>query len=125
MLSAAGLSSPLLEFHVEKATWLLGNLAGDRQDCRKVRGNPVLVKDLIDLRTRLLLLEAEVAGIILRLLQESVQPWQNMNLLIDHYETVFTNACDQIDRITPIKPIPLASQAKIQAGIILSGLLTV
>ncbi|GAB4210337.1 MAG: hypothetical protein Fur006_70740 [Coleofasciculaceae cyanobacterium] len=125
MLSAAGLSSPLLEFHLEKAAWLLGNLAGDRQDCRKVRGNPTLMKDLIDLRIRPLLLEAEVAGIMLRLLQESAQPWQKMNSLIDHYEAVFINACDQIDRITPIKPISLAAQAKIQAGIILSGLLTV
>jgi hypothetical protein len=125
MLSAAGLSSPLLEFHLEKAAWLLGNSTGDRQDCRKVRGNPILMKDLIDLRTRPLLLEAEVAGIILRLLQESAQPWQKMNSLIDHYEAVFLNACDQSDRITPIKPISLAAQAKIQSGIILSGLLTV
>lgn len=124
-LSAAGLSSPLLEFHLEKAAWLLGNLTGDRQDCRKVRGNPILMKDLIDLRTRPLLLEAEVAGTILRLLQESAQPLQKMNSLIDHYEAVFLNACNQIDRITPIKPISLAAQVKIQAGIILSGLLTV
>ncbi|MGV0029060.1 M14 family zinc carboxypeptidase [Phormidesmis priestleyi] len=125
MLLAAGLSSPLLEFQLEKANWLLGNLVGDRQDCQKVRGNPALVKDFIDVRTRPLLLEAEVAGIILRLLQESAQPWQKGDSLIDHYEVVFTNACDQLDRITPIKPISLAAQAKIQAGIILSGLLTV
>jgi hypothetical protein len=124
-LSASGLSSPLLEFHLEKANWLLGNLAGDRQDCQKVRGNPVLGKDLIDLQTRPLLLEAEVAGILLRLLHEAEQPWQNMNSLIDHYEAVFTNACDRVDKITSIKSISLAAQAKIQTGIILSGLLTV
>jgi Zinc carboxypeptidase len=125
MLSAAGLSSPLLAFHLEKATWLFGNLAGDRQDCQKVRGNPTLTKDLIDLRTRPLLLEAEVAGIMLRLLQESAQSWQKINSLTDHYAAVFNNACEQIDKITPIKPISLAAQVKIQAGIILSGLLTV
>jgi len=122
-LAAKGLSSPLLEFHREKASWLLGNIAGDRQDCQKVRGNPILVKDLIDIRIRPLLLEAEVAGIMLRLLRESVQPWQSINSLIDHYESVFTKACDQIDKITTINPISLSAQAKIQAGIILSGLL--
>jgi hypothetical protein len=124
-LAVAGLSSPLLDFHLEKANWLLGNIVGDRQDCQKVRGNPVLVKDLIEVRIRPLLLEAEVAGIMLRLLQETEQPGQKNDLLIAHYETVFKNACDQIDKITLINPIALATQAKIQAGIILSGLLTV
>lgn len=124
-LAAAGLSSPLLEFHLEKAKWLLGNIAGDRQDCQKVRGNPVLIKDLVDARIRPLLLEAEVAGIMLRLLQESDQVWHTIDSLKNYYEAVFINACDRIDRITRIKPISLAAQAKIQAGIILSGLLTV
>jgi Zinc carboxypeptidase len=124
-LAAAGLASPLLDFHLEKANWLLGNAVGNRQDCQKVRGNPVLVKDLIDVRIRPLLLEAETASMVLRLLRESDQPSQSMDLLISHYETVFTNACEQIDRITLIKPIALAAQAKIQAGIILSGVLTV
>jgi hypothetical protein len=124
-LAVAGLSSPLLDFHLEKANWLLGNIVGDRQDCQKVRGNPVLVKDLIEVRIRPLLLEAEVAGIMLRLLQETEQPGQKNDSLIAHYETVFKNACDQIDKITLINPIALATQAKIQAGIILSGLLTV
>lgn len=124
-LSTAGLSSPLLDFHLEKANWLLGNIVGDRQDCQKVRGNPVLVKDLIDIRIHPLLLEAEVAGIMLRLLQESDQTLKNIDSLIIHYEAIFTNACDQIDKIASIKPISLASQAKIQTGIILSGLLTV
>jgi hypothetical protein len=124
-LVAAGLSSPLLDFHLEKANWLLGNIAGDRQDCQKVRGNPALVKDLIDVRIHPLILEAEVAGIMLRLLRESEQSFQNIDSLIDHYETVFTNACDQIDKITAINPIALAAQAKVQAGIILSGLLTI
>ena len=124
-LAPAGLSSPLLDFHLEKANWLLGNIVGDRQDCQKVRGNPTLMKDLIEVRIRPLLLEAEVAGIMLRLLLESAQPGQKNDSLITHYETVFINACDQIDKITPINPIALAAQAKIQAGIILSGLLTV
>lgn len=123
-LAAAGLSSPLLEFHLEKAKWLLGNIVGDRQDCQEVRGNPVLMKDLVDVRIHPLLLEAEVAGIMLRLLQESNQAWQNIDSLKTYYEAVFTNACDRIDKITRIKSIPLAAQAKIQAGIILSGLLT-
>jgi hypothetical protein len=123
-LSTAGLSSPLLDFHLEKANWLIGDIAGNLQDCQKVRGNPILVKDLIDVRIHPWLLEAEVAGIMLRLLQESDQNLKNINSLIIHYEAMFTNACDQIDKITSIKPISLASQAKIQAGIILSGLLT-
>lgn len=125
MLATSGLSSPLLEFHLEKAKWLLGNIAGDRQDCQKVRGNPVLVKDLVDVRIRPLLLEAEVAGIMLRLLEESDQVWHTICSLRNHYEAVFTNACDQIDKVTSIKSISLAAQTKIQAGIILSGLLTV
>lgn len=125
VLVTAGLRSPLLDFHLEKANWLLGNIGGDRQDCQKVRGNPALVKDLIDIRIRPLLLEAESAGIILRLLQESEQPWQEIDSLVAHYNTVFTNACDRIDTITQINPISLAAQAKIQAGIILSGSLTI
>jgi anthranilate synthase/aminodeoxychorismate synthase-like glutamine amidotransferase len=85
VLVTAGLRSPLLDFHLEKANWLLGNIGGDRQDCQKVRGNPALVKDLIDIRIRPLLLEAESAGIILRLLQESEQPWQEIDSLVAHY----------------------------------------
>lgn len=124
-LAATGLSSPLLDFHLEKANWLLGNIVGDRQDCQKVRGNPALVKDLTEVRIRSLLLEAEVAGIMLRLLRESEQPWQKIDSLIAHYETLFTSACDQVDKITSINPISLSAQAKIQTGTILSGLLTV
>lgn len=79
---------------------------------------------MIEVRIRPLLLETEVAGIMLRLLRESEQPLQQNDSLLAHYETVFTNACDQIDKITLISPISLAAQAKIQVGIILSGLLT-
>jgi hypothetical protein len=124
MLSALGLLSPLLKFHLEKTNWLLENVAGDHQDCQKVRGNPALVKDLTDVRIRPLLLEAEVASIILRLLYESAQQKQKVDSLIAYYEAVFSGTCEQIDKITPIKTISLAAQAKIQAGIILSGLLT-
>jgi Zinc carboxypeptidase len=124
-LSAAGLSSPLIDFYIEKTNWLLGSLPGDYQDCSKVRGYPILMKDLVNLRIRPLLLEAEVAGVILRLLRESDQSWQNISSLIDHHELAFTNACAKIDRITLIRPVSLAVQAKIQAGIILSGLLTI
>jgi hypothetical protein len=135
MLATSGLSSPLLEFHRERAKWLLGNIAGARQECQKVRGNPILMKDLVEVRIRPLLLEAEVSGVMLRLLEESDQVWHTLEesdqvwhtigSLQNHYEAVFTNACDQIDKITSIKSISLAAQAKIQAGIILSGLLTV
>jgi hypothetical protein len=89
-----------------------------------VRGNPILMKDLVELRIRPLLLEAEVAGLVLRLLREATTPWQKANSLLDYYEEVFANSCDRLDRITPIESISLAAQTKIQAGIVLSGLLT-
>ena len=45
-------------------------------------------------------------------------------MLTNLYEEMFGNACDRIDKITTIETIPLESQVKIQAGIILAGLLT-
>jgi hypothetical protein len=123
-LAAAGLSSARLDFHLEKANWLLGNIAGDRQDCQKVRGCPILTKDLTEVRIRSLLLEAEVAGLMLRIVNESDLSRSQLSLLTNLYEEIFDNACDRIDDITTIETIPLESQVKIQAGIILSGLFT-
>ena len=122
-LAAAGLSSARLDFHLEKANWLLGNITGDRQDCQKVRGCPALTKDLTEVRIRPLLLEAEVAGLMLRIVNEFDLSQSKLSLLTDLYEKMFDNACDRIDDITTIKTIPLESQVKIQAGIILAGLL--
>jgi hypothetical protein len=122
-LAATGLSSARLDFHLEKANWLLGNIAGDRQDCQKVRGCPALIKDLTEVRIRPLLLEAEVAGLMLRIVNESDLSQSKLSLLTNLYEEIFGNACDRIDNITQIKTISLASQVKIQAGIILAGLL--
>lgn len=122
-LSASNFSSPLMEFYWEKTKWLLGNIAGDRQDCQKVRGYPALMKDLLEVRIRPLMLEAEVAAMMLRLYYESGDESYQVQSAISYYDQQFTNACAQIDRITEIKTVPLADQVKIQAGIILSGLL--
>jgi len=122
-LTVAGISSPLLEFYIEKTKWLLGNVTGDRQDCAKVRGYPALIKDLIEVRIHPWILEAETAAMMLRLIQESDLPSSQTASLTTHYEQMFSVACDKIDQITLIKTISLAAQAKIQAGIILSGLL--
>jgi Zinc carboxypeptidase len=124
-LTATGLSSPLLDFHLEKASWLIGNIAGDRQDCQKVRGYPILMKDLTEVRIRPLLLEAEVAGLMLRIINSFHGDLQTLSALTDRHEKIFSDACNQIDQITSIKTVSLSSQAKIQAGIILSGLLIV
>jgi Zinc carboxypeptidase len=124
-LTATGLSSPLLDFHLEKANWLIGNIAGDRQDCQKVRGYPILMKDLTEVRIRPLLLESEVAGLMLRIINSFHGNSQNLSALTDWHEKIFSEACNQIDQITSIKTVSLSSQAKIQAGIILSGSLIV
>lgn len=122
-LSASNLSSPLMEFYQEKTKWLLGNVAGDRQDCQKVRGYPALIKDLIEVRIRPLMLESEVAAMMIRLYCESGNESQLVCSAISYYEEEFTKACDRIDKITTIQTVPLADQVKIQAGIIFSGLL--
>jgi hypothetical protein len=122
-LSASNISSPLIDFYWEKTKWLLGNVAGDRQDCQKIRGYPALMKDLLEVRIRPLLLEAEVAAMMLRLYYESGDESYQVQSAISYYEQQFTHACAQIDRITEIKTVSLADQVKIQAGIILSGLL--
>jgi len=122
-LSASNISSPLLDFYLEKTKWLLGNVAGDRQDCEKVRGYPALIKDLLEVRIRPLILEAEVAAMMLRLYHESDDESYQVQSAISYYEQQFANACTQIDRITEIKTVPLADQVKIQSGIILSGFL--
>lgn len=122
-LSASKFSSPLFEFYQEKAKWLLGNIAGDRQDCHKVRGYPALIKDLLEVRIRPRMLEAEVAAMMLRLYCESGEQSERVQSAISYYEETFNNACDRIDKIATIKTVSLADQVKIQAGIILSGLL--
>ncbi|MFB2897542.1 M14 family zinc carboxypeptidase [Aerosakkonemataceae cyanobacterium BLCC-F50] len=122
-LSASNFSSPLMEFYQEKTKWLLGNIAGDRQDCHKVRGCPTLIKDLLEVRIRPLMLEAEVAAMMIRLYCESGENSDCIQSAISYYEETFNNACDRIDKITTIKTVSLADQVKIQAGIILSGLL--
>jgi Zinc carboxypeptidase len=122
-LSASNFSSPLFEFYQEKTKWLLGNIAGDRQDCQKVRGYPALIKDLLEVRIRPLMLEAELAAMMIRLYCESGDNYECIQSGISYYEEIFNNACDRIDKIATIKAIPLADQVKIQAGIILSGLL--
>jgi hypothetical protein len=122
-LSASNFSSPLMEFYQEKTKWLLGNIAGDRQDCQKVRGYPALIKDLLEVRIRPLMLEAEVAAMMLRLYSESAEQSEGIQSAISYYEETFNKTCDRIDEIATIKTISLADQVKIQAGIILSGLL--
>lgn len=122
-LSASNFSSPLMDFYQEKTKWLLGNIAGDRQDCQKVRGYPSLIKDLLEVRIRPLLLEAEVAAMMLRLYNESGEKSERVKSAISYYEETFNNACDRIDRIATIKTVSFVDQVKIQAGIILSGLL--
>lgn len=122
-LSASNISSPLIEFYWEKTKWLLGNIAGNRQDCQKVRGYPALMKDLLEVRIRPPMLEAEVAAMMLRLYLESGDESYQVQSAISYYEQQFTNACAHIDKITEIKTVSLADQVKIQAGIILSGLL--
>ncbi|CAD5915803.1 hypothetical protein L2E69_07795 [Planktothrix agardhii 1806] len=122
-LSASNFSSPLMEFYQEKTKWLLGNIAGDRQDCYKIRGYPALIKDLLEVRIRPRMLEAEVAAMMLRLYCESGEQSERVQSAISYYEETFNNACDRIDRIATIKTVSLADQVKIQAGIILSGLL--
>jgi hypothetical protein len=122
-LSASNFSSPLMEFYQEKTKWLLGNIAGDRQDCQKVRGCPTLIKDFLEVRIRPLILEAEIAAMMLRLYSELGENSECIQSAISYYEETFNNACDRIDKITTIKTVSLADQVKIQAGIILSGLL--
>jgi len=122
-LSASNISCPLLDFYWEKTKWLLGNVAGNRQDCQKVRGYPALIKDLLEVRIRPLILEAEVAVMMIRLYHESGDESYQVQSAISYYQQQFAKACDQIDRITEIKTVSLAEQVKIQAGIILSGLL--
>jgi hypothetical protein len=122
-LSASNFSSSLFNFYQEKTKWLLGNIAGDRQDCQKVRGYLALIKDLLDVRIRPLMLEAEVAAMMIRLYCESGENSDCIQSAISYYEETFNNACDRIDKITTIKTLSLADQVKIQAGIILSGLL--
>lgn len=122
-LSASNFSSPLMDFYQEKTKWLLGNIAGNRQECQKVRGYPALIKDLLEVRIRPLILEAELAAMMLRIYEESEEKYEGVKSAISYYEETFNKACDCIDRITTIKTVPLANQVKIQAGIILSGLL--
>ncbi|MEG4518356.1 MULTISPECIES: M14 family zinc carboxypeptidase [unclassified Microcoleus] len=122
-LSASNFSSPLMEFYQEKTKWLLGNIAGDRQDCQKVRGYPAFIKDLLEVRIRPLMLEAEVAAMMLRLYSESAEQSDGIQWAISYYEETFNKTCDRLDEIATIKTIALAYQVKIQAGIILSGLL--
>ncbi|HBL14948.1 MAG TPA: hypothetical protein DD379_26855 [Cyanobacteria bacterium UBA11162] len=122
-LSASNFSSPLMEFYQEKTKWLLGNIAGDHQDCQKVRGCPILMKDLLEVRIRPLMLEAEVAAMMLKLYEESGEKSERVKSGISYYHETFNNACDRIDRIATIKTVSLADQVKIQAGIILCGLL--
>jgi hypothetical protein len=122
-LSASNFSSPLFEFYQEKTKWLLGNVAGDRQDCKKVRGCPALIKDLLEVRIRPRMLEVEVAAMMLRLYSESSDQSEYIQSAISYYEETFNNAYEQINRIATIKTVSLAKQVKIQAGIILSGIL--
>lgn len=114
-LSASNFSSPLMEFYQEKTKWLLGNIAGDRQDCQKVRGYPVLMKDLLEVRIRPLMLEAEVAAMMLRLYCESCDNSARLQSGISYYDAQFNNACNQIEKIATIKTVSLTTQVKIQA----------
>ena len=67
-LSASNFSSPLIDFYQEKTKWLLGNIAGDRQDCQKVQGISGLNQRLTGSpHSSSDMLEAEVAAMMLRL----------------------------------------------------------
>jgi hypothetical protein len=73
-----------------------------------------LIKDLLEVRIRPLILEAEVAVMMIRLYHESGDESYQVQSAISYYQQQFAKACDQIDRITEIKTVSLAEQVKIQ-----------
>ncbi|HEY9598263.1 MAG TPA: hypothetical protein V6D33_11395, partial [Cyanophyceae cyanobacterium] len=114
------ISTPTLDFYREKSKWMVGNIAGRLKDCEKLKGTPVLEKDILDLKYRPLRLRAETMAMMVKLSNEIALPAELDQV---NYLDEFHLTCDAIDRIVQVKPVPFANQVKGQAALILSGLL--